>query len=110
MPPLVSNLSIFPPLIRFLLARKSLQRFFYSIGFYRLDGSQFFLYIVYMKTFIFLMAVSIAMILVSIFTRFIMFSIFNPKNSFKDNLKNAVSNGEEETYDGRTSEGNYYVF
>jgi hypothetical protein len=39
-----------------------------------------------------------------------MFSIFNPKNSFKDNFKNAVSHGEDETYDGRTSEGNYYVF
>lgn len=63
-----------------------------------------------MKTFIFLTIVTIALIFVSILARFIMFSIFNPKNSFKDNLKNAVSNGEDETYDGRTSEGNYYVF
>jgi hypothetical protein len=110
MPPLVSNLSIFLPLIRFLLARKSLQRFFCHIGYYYLDSSLFFLYIVNMKTFIFLTIVTIAIIFVSILTRFIMFSIFNPKNSFKDNLKNAVSNGEEETYDGRTSEGNYYVF
>lgn len=63
-----------------------------------------------MKTFIFLIIVTIALVFVSILTRFIMFSIFNPKNSFKYNLKNAVSNGEEETYDGRTFEGNYYVF
>ena len=63
-----------------------------------------------MKTFIFLTIVTIALMFVPILTRFIMFSIFNPKNSFKDNLKNAVSHGEDETYDGRTPERDYYVF
>ena len=56
------------------------------------------------------MAVSIAMIFVSILTRVIMFSILNPGGNFKDNIKKALSYDNEETNDGRTLERDYYVF
>jgi hypothetical protein len=62
-----------------------------------------------MKTFIFLMAVSIAMIFVSILTRVIMFSILNPGGNFKDNIKKALFY-DDEADDGRTFERDYYVF
>lgn len=62
-----------------------------------------------MKTFVFLIVVSIAMIFVSILTKVIMSSILNPGGNFKDNIKKALSY-DDETNDGRTLERDYYVF
>ena len=55
------------------------------------------------------MVVSIAMIFVSILTKFILFSILNPGGNLKDNIKKALSY-DDETNDGRTLERDYYVF